>query len=111
MWLTLYRPSSNPINLSASSSPTAAHFAFELDFSMDAAEGGSEPGCQGCYTGLDVTWTWGVLYNTLSPNRPEGVAATLSSADPGSTASVVANQNVVVPVKVATWGRLKSLYR
>lgn len=112
MLLTLYRPSSNPINLSASSSPTAAHFAFELDFSMDGAEGGPEPGCQGCYTGFDVIWNWGVLYNTLSPNRPEGVAASLSSADPGSgNAGVVANQNAVVPVKVATWGRLKSLYR
>jgi hypothetical protein len=109
---TLARASTSPVTL-AQSLPTNAHFAFQFSFFEDNASeiGGA---CDGCLAGVAMTWNQAVLYNTSATAGGEGIAAAISSADPGS-ADAHSFSNCTgcqtVPTKARSWGQLKSLYR
>lgn len=109
---TLARASTSPVTLAASVLPNA-HFAFIFQFFEDNA---SEVGgaCDGCLSGVSMTWNQAVLYNTSATTGGEGIAAAISSADPGSAdASTSSNCAgcLAVGTKARSWGQLKSLYR
>jgi hypothetical protein len=109
---TLARASTSPVTLAASVAPNA-HFAFLFTFFEDNATeiGGA---CDGCLTGVSMTWNQAVLYNTNATTGGEGIAASISSADPGS-ADAHSFSNCpgcsAVSTKARSWGQLKSLYR
>lgn len=109
---TLARSAAAPVTLAASVG-TNAHFAFLFQFFEDNASeiGGA---CDGCLTGVSMTWNQAVLYNTNATTGGEGVAAAIDSSDPGS-ADAHAFSNCpgcgAVSTKARSWGQLKSLYR
>jgi hypothetical protein len=109
---TLARASTSPVVLAANVAPNA-HFAFLFQFFEDNASeiGGA---CDGCLTGVSMTWNQAVLYNTNATTGGEGIAASISSADPGS-ADAHSFSNCpgcgAVSTKARSWGQLKSLYR
>jgi hypothetical protein len=110
--ITLARASTSPVTLAANVTPNA-HFAFLFQFFEDnASEVGG--GCDGCLTGASITWNQAIFYNTSATAGGEGIAANLSSADPGS-ANATTYSNcagcATVETKTRSWGQLKSLYR
>lgn len=110
--ITLARSSTSPVILAANVAPNA-HFAFQFTFFEDNASEVGGP-CDGCLTGVSITWNQAIFYNTSAAAGGEGIAANLSSADPGS-ANATTYSNCTgcstVESKSRSWGQLKSLYR
>jgi hypothetical protein len=102
----------NVVTLGANTG-TNAHFAFRLELAEDnAVELGGR--CGGCGTGVSITWNQAVLYNTSATAGSEGIAATISSGDPGSidaTAYTNCSGCQTVSAKPTRWGQLKAMYR
>lgn len=105
MSVEVARPGTSPAALAW---PPAQHFAWRLDWLMDAAaEAGGA--CDGCRQNVSL-----VLGEVVLEGRPEdGELARLRGTDPGSLPDLCLNPGacLVDPVVRRTWGRLKALYR
>lgn len=94
--LTLSRPQDQPRDLEAA---PAKHFAFRLDFLMDRGTS-----CAGCNSMARITWS------ELDAYSAGGLVRTVLATDVDSWADAYAN-DLPVPARATTWGRLKALYR